>query len=259
MALNALENTTFEITMQRAVPLFLPLAVQTCIIDGLPPFSLALLLQSPCALLGRSRCRDQHGAWAADLQAVSSCSFSCTLPSTNRAHSILTQKLKRTCRQSFSSSSLFSVTNFLFNMLPISRVRNAELCLAEFTTGTQVFHPRPPPPCLSNRFMQCYVSCLCTSNNCCHNFHLSGVNCLIPVDFPLAFLGLGFFFSFDEVVSIKCQLLLAQFSLTYSKITKRKICQYYLFQTCLKFLNHIYTGHKMSPLKDCSLLKMIER
>lgn len=198
MALNTLKSTTFEITMQRAAALFFPLAVQTCIIDGLPPPSLTVLLQSPCALLSWSRCRDQHGAWAADLQAVRSCFFSCVLPSTNRAHSTLTQKLKRTCRQSFfSSTSLFSysvVTNFLFNTLPISRVRKAELCLAEFTMGTQVFHHRPPPLCLSNRLMHSYVSCLCASNNCCHNFRLPGVKCLIPVDFPLAFLGLGFGF-----------------------------------------------------------------
>lgn len=101
MALNALENASFEITMRRAVPFFFPLAVQTCIIDGLPPSSLAALLQSPCAPLRRSRCRDQRGACAADLQAVRSCFFSCILPSTNRDHLILAQKLKKTCRESF--------------------------------------------------------------------------------------------------------------------------------------------------------------
>lgn len=88
MALTALKNTSFEIAMQRAVPFFFPLAAQTCIIDGLPPSSLALLLRSPCAPLSRSRCRDQRGAWAADLQAVRSCFFSCILPSTNRDHLI---------------------------------------------------------------------------------------------------------------------------------------------------------------------------
>lgn len=70
-------------------PFVFRLAVQPCIIDGLPPSSPALLPQSSCALLSWSRCRGQRGAGAADLQAVRSCFFSCILPSTNGGHLIL--------------------------------------------------------------------------------------------------------------------------------------------------------------------------
>lgn len=61
MASNMLRNSGFA--MQCAVPFSFPLAVQICIIDGLPPSSLTLLLQSSCALLSQSRCRDQRVAW----------------------------------------------------------------------------------------------------------------------------------------------------------------------------------------------------
>lgn len=119
IALNTFKNSTFETTVQCAVPLFFPLAVWACIIDGLPPFSLAPLLQSPSAPLRWSRCRDQHGAWAADLQAVRSCFFSCILPSTNRDHLILAQKLKRTLKESFFLL-LYAVTQSLLIFFLIS-------------------------------------------------------------------------------------------------------------------------------------------
>lgn len=170
MALNALKSVSFEIAPQRAV-LFFPLAVQMCIIDGLPPSSLALLLQSSCALLSRSRCRDQRGAGAAHLQAVRSCFFSCILPSTNRDYLILAYKLRRTCRESFFFFFFLLypviqlVTCFLFNIFLVGWIRSAELCLAELTAGIRVFYHCPPPPCLSNRFMQSYVSRLRTSDN----------------------------------------------------------------------------------------------
>lgn len=107
-----------------------------------------LLLQSPCAPLSWSRCRDQRGARAADLRAVRSCFFSCTLPSANRDRLVLAQKLKRTCREYFCSSlSGYSVvTSFLFNVLLLCWVRNAEQCLAELAAGVGVFHHCPSPP-----------------------------------------------------------------------------------------------------------------
>lgn len=57
------------------------------------------------------------------------------------------------------------VTCFLFNIFLVGWIRSAELCLAELTAGIRVFYHCPPPPCLSNRFMQSYVSRLRTSDN----------------------------------------------------------------------------------------------
>lgn len=86
----------------------------------------------------------------ADLQAVRSCFFSCILPSTNTDHFILAQKLKRTCRESFSFfffllSSYSIITNFLFNILLIGWVRNTELYLTELIVGIKEFCYHPPP------------------------------------------------------------------------------------------------------------------
>lgn len=127
------------------------------------------LLQSPCAPLSQSRCRDQRGARAADLRAVRSCFFSCTLPSANKDHLALAQKLKRTCRESFFSSlSGYSVvTNFLFNVLLVRRLRNAEAvsCWVDCRCKGIPPLPTPAPPLLSNRFMLFYSSCPCTWDN----------------------------------------------------------------------------------------------
>lgn len=146
MALRALKNASFEITVQRAAPFFSALAVLTYIIDGLPPASPPCSCRALVHRWAKSRCRDQRGARAADLRAVRSCFFSCTLPSANKDHLALAQKLKRTCRESFfpSLSGYSVVASFLFNVLLVRWLRNAELCLAELTAGVRVFHHCPP-------------------------------------------------------------------------------------------------------------------